>query len=488
MDQEKQREQPLAEVEKDFGFVPNLKEEMDQNRHGLSFLGENQINEQLHSFDPSNDELVGSVAITPLESIGEIVARAHSAATSWKNIGITRRMEMVMQAFAGMEPHMTTLAELISREMGKDIRRANGEVSGTAYSGVYIAQATNEALGPRRLSAETRVEYKPLGVAAVISPWNYPLAMANNLIVPALVAGNTVVFKPSEETPLVAKDYVDILNRNLPEGVLEVVFGDAKQGKALVESDVNLVAFTGSMAAGKDIMARSASGLKRLIMELGGNDPMIVLNDADINSAARFAVASSFENAGQMCTSTERIYVDAGIADVFESRVVEIARTYRVGPWNEPGVNIGPLVNARQHAKVLKHIQDAEDKGARMLLGGSDQPKRYIHPTVIADMSPEMLLEREETFGPVVAMSRFKNVEDAIERANATDYGLGAVVFGKAEANRVADQVEAGMVGINQGVGGMGDAPWVGAKQSGFGFHGSADGHRLFAQTRVVNS
>jgi len=222
-------------------------------------------------------------------------------------------------------------------------------------------------------------------------------------------------------------------------------------------------------------------------MELGGNDPMIVLDDANVESAARFAVASSFENAGQMCTSTERIYVDEKIADGFEKRVVEIASLHKVGPWNTPGVNIGPIINSVQHDKIVEHIRDAEIKGARVLLGGSQQPERYIHPTVIGDMTPDMLMEKEETFGPVVAMSRFADIEQAVERANNSTYGLGAVVFGNLEAETLADKMEAGMVGINQGVGGSGNAPWVGAKQSGFGFHGSPNGHRQFAQVRVVS-
>jgi len=215
---------------------------------------------------------------------------------------------------------------------------------------------------------------------------------------------------------------------------------------------------------------------------------MIVMADANLESAARFAVACSFENAGQMCISTERIYVDQQVADQFEQRVAELAAAYKVGPWDMPGVNIGPLINAQQHGKVVEHIRDAEQKGARLLLGGSEQTAPYITPTVIADMAPEMLLEQGETFGPVVAISRYTDIEEAIRRANDSTYGLGAVVYGGEQADVVAEQLEAGMIGINQGVGGAGDAPWVGAKQSGFGFHGSAEGHRQFAQVRVVSS
>jgi len=445
------------------------------------------MNERLASYDPSNGELLGDVQVTTKERLSVMVAQAHAAAANWRNLDAVERVTILEKAYARLEPHVKELAKLLSLEMGKDFRRATGEVGNVVYGGSYIARGAMEALNAHDLGGGSLVEYAPLGVVAVISPWNYPLAMANNLIVPALVAGNTVIFKPSEETPLIAERLIECLNKVLPQHVLQVVYGDSEQGKALVESNVQLIAFTGSQAAGKDIMARASGQLKRLVMELGGNDPMIVLQDAHIESAARFAVASSFENAGQMCTSTERIYVDEQVADQFEKRVVELAAKYKVGPWDIAGVNIGPIINADQHRKIIEHIQDAETKGARVLLGGSQQPARYIRPTVISDMTPAMLMEQEETFGPVVSMSRVSSTEEAITRANNSSYGLGAVVFGSTEAEAVAAQLEAGMIGINQGPGGAGDAPWVGAKQSGFGFHGSPDGHRQFAQVRVVS-
>lgn len=441
----------------------------------------------LISYDPSNGDKIGEVAVSHPEQIQKKVFLAHEAAIGWRDLGLDGRLALLKKAWAGAEPHIHELAELMSREMGKDIQRSTGEANGTVFGGPYIAQEAMDALRPKSTGGRTTIEYRPLGVVAVISPWNYPLAMANNLIVPGLMAGNPVVFKPSEETPLVADSFVKILNRVLPQHILQIVHGDGQQGRTLVESQVNLIAFTGSQAVGKDIMARAASGVKRLVMELGGNDPMIVLNDADIGSAARFAVASSFENAGQMCTSTERIYVDEQIADKFETQVTAIASGYKTGPWDMPGVNIGPIVNKKQHAMIIDHILDAETKGARVLLGGSGQSQPYIQPTVVADMTPDMIMEKDETFGPVIAMSRFKTVEEAVQRANDSSYGLGAVVFGKKEAQAVADRLEAGMVGINQGVGGGGNAPWVGAKQSGFGFHGSPEGHRQFSQVRVVS-
>ncbi len=444
------------------------------------------MSEMLSCFDPSNGELIDKVPVSSEEEIGRIISSAKDAQASWKKISIEKRVQYIESAYSAVEPEIQRLAELLSREMGKDLRRAMGEVHGTVFGGPYIAESVRDALKATRIG-RTTIEYVPHGIVAVVSPWNYPLAMANNLIVPALIAGNSVIWKPSEETPLIAQAFYEIITQHLPKNLLQVVHGNGQQGRMLVEGEVNMIAFTGSQAVGKDIMQRSSNNLKRLVMELGGNDPMIVMADADIQAAARFAVASSFENSGQMCTSTERIYVNLTVADEFEEAVAFYARNYRVGSWDMEGVNIGPIINKRQHEKILGHIRDAKQKGATFLLGNENQKPPYIHPTVITGMKPEMLIEKEETFGPLVCIDRYSDIEDAIERANNSSYGLGAVVFGSSEVDLVAGRLEAGMIGVNQGVGGEGDSPWVGAKQSGYGFHGSADGHKQFAQVRIIN-
>ncbi|MCL1114415.1 aldehyde dehydrogenase family protein [Shewanella basaltis] len=429
---------------------------------------------------------VGSVDALAISDLPQVIALAKTAQKAWASFSLIERQQLVVKAYQQLHAVQDELATLISQEMGKDYRRATYEVGGTLQNAGYFASEIADAFATENVGNRTELQYRPLGVVAVISPWNYPLAMANNLLMPALIAGNSVVLKPSEETPLVAQLFIDTLNKVLPQNVLQVVQGDKSLGQALVSADINMVAFTGSMAAGKHIMANAASGLKRLVMELGGNDPMIVMADANMDAAVRFAVASSFENAGQMCTSTERVYVDERIADEFERKVVALASRYRVGAWDAGNVNIGPIVNPTQHQKVLEQLQDAKAKGAQFLLGSDDYPLPYIQPTVVSNITPLMQLETEETFGPIVAISRFSDINDAISRANNSHYGLGAVVFGGPGANAVADQLEAGMVGINQGVGG-GNAPWVGAKQSGFGFHGTAAGHRQFAQVRVIS-
>lgn len=439
----------------------------------------------LTSYDPINRAPLGDVPITEPEDIQAVIIRAKQAQKYWSALSIDERQQKVVQAYEQLTSIEEQLAVLISKEMGKDYRRATYEVAGTVQNAGYFTQEIAQALKTESMGRNAEMQYRPLGVVAVISPWNYPLAMANNLLLPALVAGNSVVLKPSEETPLVAELFVKTLNKVLPKNVLQIAHGDGETGKALVDADINMVAFTGSLTAGKHIMVSAASGLKRLVMELGGNDPLIVMASADIDKAVQFAVASSFENTGQMCTSTERIYVDERIADEFEQKVVALARRYQAGSWDQNNANIGPIVNPKQHAKVLSQLENAHAKGAKFLLGTHHYELPYIQPTVVTGITPDMLLEQDETFGPVVAISRFKELSEAVNRANASAYGLGAVVFGGAGADNVAQQMEAGMVGINQGAGGIG--PWVGAKQSGFGYHGSAAGHRQFAQLRVIS-
>ncbi|MEZ8324686.1 aldehyde dehydrogenase family protein [Vibrio cyclitrophicus] len=445
------------------------------------------MSKSIQSFNPSNGELLGEVNSASRDEVVQTIRQSKSAQKVWKKLPINERVRTIIRAYQHLDQYADSLSELLAREMGKDIRRATGEATGAIYMGQHYAEEAHRALNTRKLSGSTELQYRPLGVVGVISPWNYPVMMANNLIVPALVAGNSVILKPSEETPLIAEAFFGELQKHLPEGVLTILHGDRETGEALVEGDIQMIALTGSKATGQDIMRRAASKVKRLVMELGGKDPMIVMRDANLEQAARFAVAGSFENSGQMCTSIERIYVDDRIAEKFEQRVTEIANMYQIGPWDMPNVNIGPIINATQHGKIVEQLKDAQQKGATFLLGGIEQPDRYIRPTVITGMTPEMKLETEETFGPVVAITRYSNIDDAIERANASEYGLGAVVFGNQGANEVADELDAGMVGINQGQGGSGDAPWVGAKQSGLGYHGSVDGHRQFAQVKVVS-
>jgi succinate-semialdehyde dehydrogenase / glutarate-semialdehyde dehydrogenase len=446
------------------------------------------LNEYLESRNPVNQELIGKVLITNVEDINTIVEKSKIAQKKWKKIPIDERIQYLVKAAEQLIPEINRLAVLLSKEMGKDLNRSIGEVSGCAYDVSYRARDIKDAVKTQIFESsgmKTQMQYNPLGVCAVISPWNYPLAMAHWLIIPSLVAGNSVVFKPSEETPLIAQEYVDLFNKVLPKDLLQIVHGNEKQGKALVNSDVNLIAFTGSKDAGIDIMKNASSGLKRLIMELGGKDPLIVLKDANIDSAARFAVASSFENAGQMCTSTERVFVHRSIADIFESKVIQYARNYKVGPWDEES-DIGPIINKKQRNNILAQIEDACQKGAKIIFGEKQDKEGFILPTILTNVNNEMKVFQDETFGPIVSISYFDTNDEAIEKANDSEFGLGAVIYGKDGVEEIAQELEAGMLGINQGLGSAGDTPWVGSKQSGFGYHGSPDGHRQFTQVKII--
>jgi succinate-semialdehyde dehydrogenase/glutarate-semialdehyde dehydrogenase len=333
------------------------------------------------------------------------------------------------------------------------------------------------------------LRHAPLGVCAAITPWNFPILMPHQSVLPALVAGNAVLLKPSEETTLVALEYARILNEFLPAGVLTPVFGDGVQGRALVLADVNLIVFTGSRETGKRILGDAGPGLKRVILELGGKDPLVVLDDADLDQAAAFAVRNSFRNAGQVCVSTERIYVDARIREDFLRKMVERTGALRQGDPRGEGVNVGPMVNARQKAKVVAQIDQAIAAGATVLAGGEPREGNFVAPTILADVDHTMEIMREETFGPVACVQTFASIDEAVRLANDTPFGLGAAVFGRdvARAGEVAERIHAGMVGINQGCGGADGCPWVGVKESGYGFHSGPEGHRQFAQVRVIS-
>ena len=450
----------------------------------------------LTSLDPATGEPVGSVPLTSPEDVPSVVAAARAAAPAWRALGTEGRAALIVQAGPVFLQEAERLGELLSREQGKPLREGVGEVRSCGAGLVEELAEISVALAPEELvdgRTRTVLHRDPLGVAAVISPWNFPISMCAWMVIPALMAGNTVVLKPSEETPLIGQAYADVLNRYLPAGVLQVVHGADEVGKALVAADVDLIAFTGSRAAGSHILGAASTDLKRVVLELGGKDALIVLDDADVAKAARFAARNSFRNCGQVCVSTERIYVAEAIAEPFEQALAAEAAGFSMGRGLDEGVTLGPMVNERQKQHVLSQVRDALARGARPLLGGeqAEQPLdgNFVRPIVLADVGPDLDIMQTETFGPVACVARFSTDAEAVQAANRGIYGLGAVVFGGDldRAAAVARQLDAGMIGVNRGVGGASGAPWVGAKQSGYGFHSGRDGHRQFAQARIVS-
>ncbi len=446
----------------------------------------------LKSINPATGEVVGEVPVATQREIEDAVARARAAQPAWRALGARQRAEAISPLGDKLVQRADELGELLTREMGKPLSEGVGEVKHCGSTLDETLREIVEAIEPDRIEdddVESTVYHDPFGVCAAITPWNFPLAMPHWSVIPALVAGNTVVLKPSEETPLIAQAYVDLLQESLPAGVLQIVHGADAPGKALVQADVDLIVFTGSREAGRHILGAASADLKRVILELGGKDPMIVLADADVTKAAEFAVQNSFRNAGQVCVSTERIYVDQAIADRFEAEVIRLTGEQKVGDGTEPGVTMGPMINSRQRDHVLAQIDDATRHGATVIAGGEGHHDGFVMPTVLTGVTEDMDIMRTETFGPVACIARFHDVDEAVALANDTPYGLGAAIFGCDidKAAEVARRLDAGMIGINKGCGGATGSPWVGAKQSGYGYHSGKAGHRQFTQPRVVS-
>jgi succinate-semialdehyde dehydrogenase/glutarate-semialdehyde dehydrogenase len=447
------------------------------------------MTDTLQSLNPLNGDVVGELPVSSVADVAAAVARAREALPAWRDLGVSGRRDALAPAGQLLADRAEEIGLVLTREMGKPLADAKGEVSFAGGSFVETLDELAAAFAPEVVENErirSTIYHEPFGVCAAITPWNFPLLMPHWLVLPALMAGNTVVLKPSEETPLTAHAYAEALQEVLPPGVLEVVHGADEQGKALVAGDVDLVAFTGSRDAGKHILKAAADDLKRVILELGGKDPMLVLVDADVEEAAAFAAKNSFRNAGQVCVSTERIYVDEAVAEPFVSRLAELTAEIRVGDGTEEGVTVGPMINARQVAHVKAQVDEALAEGATLRAGSGAPDGNVFPPTLLTGVTHAMGIMREETFGPVACVMTFSEVDDAVRLANDTPYGLGAVVFGGADAESVARRIEAGMVGVNRGCGGASGTPWVGAKQSGYGYHSGVAGHRQFTVPRVV--
>ncbi len=446
----------------------------------------------LNSYNPSTQELVGTVPITPADEVDAVIATARVASPAWAALSAQERADMLKPAGEALMARSEELGKILSLEQGKPLAEGIGEVNACGAGMAETVDEIANAVKPEVLKGEdahSTLHYDPYGVCAAITPWNFPMLMPHWAVIPALVTGNTVVLKPSEQTPLIADAYVKVLNEFLPEGVLQIVHGEDAQGKALVAGDVDLIAFTGSKFAGQHIMAAAAAGLKRLILELGSKDPCIVLEGADLDQAATFAARNSFRNCGQVCVSTERIYVQDSIKDAFMDKLIEKAGEFTVGDCLNEEANIGPMVMREQKQHVLGQIEDAKAKGARVVFGGVAHPGNFVEPTILDGVNHSMQIMTVETFGPIACVATVKDADEAIMLANDSEYGLGAVVFGEDQlARQVGRRLTAGMIGVNRSMGGTGGAPWVGARKSGIGYHSGPLGHRQFCQLRVVTT
>ncbi|HEY4066414.1 MAG TPA: NAD-dependent succinate-semialdehyde dehydrogenase [Burkholderiaceae bacterium] len=438
--------------------------------------------------DPATGARLADVTNLGPDDARAAIAVAEKAWPGWRNQTAKARHAILMRWFELLVANADDLATIMTAEQGKPLAEARGEV---VYAASFVEWFAEEA---KRVNGETLPNFdptkrvmvlrQPIGVCAAITPWNFPLAMFTRKCAPALAAGCSVLLKPAELTPLTALAATELARRaGIPAGVLNVLTADSDNsiaiGKVLCASDtVRHISFTGSTEVGRILMAQSAPSVKKMSLELGGNAPFIVFDDADIDSAVTGAIASKYRNAGQTCVCANRIYVQAGVYDRFVQKFAEKAGALKVGNGFDDGVALGPLIEPAAVQKVERHLADALSKGGRVVVGGKPARGQFFEPTVVADATAEMLCAREETFGPFAPIFRFETEQQAIDAANASEFGLASYFYSRdiGRIYRVAEALESGMVGINSGVISTEHVPFGGVKQSGLGREGSSHG------------
>ncbi|MBK7157312.1 MAG: aldehyde dehydrogenase family protein [Ignavibacteria bacterium] len=443
--------------------------------------------------NPATGEVIEKIKCSSPGEVASGVKLARKAFKIWSKTPIKKRIALFKNISRDLLKEKKEIGKLITKEMGKVYKSAVGECEGTAYAieeNIKLAEIAAETEILKEGNTTTELHRVPLGVVAAITPWNFPVGMPESLLTPAILMGNTVVFKPSENTPMTGKALYEIYNRYLPKGVINLLQGAEEVGELIINSDIDMVSFVGSQAVGKKIMEACSKNLNRLVLELGGKDPMIILKDADLKKAVPYAVHGSLRNSGQVCVSVERIYVEDKIAIEFEKLVLQEIKKYRVGSGFDE-VDMGPMVSEGQRAHVLSQIEEAKKKGARILFGGEkiDGEGFFMQPTMITNLSEKHDIMNTETFGPVICIQRVRNAEEAVEKANNSTFGLGATVWTKNQikGRQIAEKIESGMIGVNQGIGGVSGTPWVGIKQSGFGYLGSVEGIRQFSVPKKIS-
>ena len=448
--------------------------------------------------DPANGERLGEVPLMGAAETTRAIAAAESALPAWRAKTAKERAAILRRWFDLIVAHADDLARMITAECGKPLAEAKGEVGYGASFVEWFAEEAKRAYGetiPGVVGDKRLITIKqPIGVCAAITPWNFPLAMITRKVAPALAAGCPVVIKPAELTPLTALAAAELAIRaGIPAGVLNVLTADSANsiaiGKVLCESSVvRHLSFTGSTEVGRLLMAQCAPTVKKLSLELGGNAPFIVFDDADIDSAVEGAFASKYRNAGQTCVCSNRLYVQDGVYDAFVEKFAAKVKTAKVGNGFEDGVNQGPLIEEAALEKVQRHVDDAVAKGARVLAGGKRLPGQFFEPTVVADATADMLCAREETFGPFAPVFRFKTEQEAIAAANATEFGLASYFYSRDVGRifRVSEALEYGMVGINVGILATEHVPFGGVKQSGLGREGSHHGMDDYVEIKYL--
>ena len=448
--------------------------------------------------DPATGQKLADVANLGPAEAEQAIHAANAAWPAWRNKTGKERSIILRKWYDLLMANVEDLGRLMTAEQGKPFAEAKGEV---AYGASFVEWFAEEA---KRVNGETLPQFdnnrrlmvirQPIGVCAAITPWNFPLAMITRKVAPALAAGCPVVIKPAELTPLTALAAAELAVRaGIPAGVLNVLTADCDNsiavGKVFCASDiVRHISFTGSTEVGRILMAQSAPTVKKLALELGGNAPFIVFDDADIDSAVEGAIASKYRNAGQTCVCANRLYVQSGVYDEFVQKFSAKVQALKVGNGFEDGVMQGPLIEPSAVAKVQRHLEDALQRGGKIVTGGKPLQGQFFQPTVVADASSDMLCAKEETFGPFAPVFRFNTEQEAIDAANNTEFGLASYFYSRDVGRifRVSEGLEYGMVGINVGIIATEHVPFGGVKQSGLGREGSHHGMDEYVEMKYL--
>jgi succinate-semialdehyde dehydrogenase/glutarate-semialdehyde dehydrogenase len=441
--------------------------------------------------DPAADAVFASVPDSGAADARAALDAAHAAFAGWRAVPARQRAQFLKRWNDLVVAHQEDLGRLISREQGKPLAEGRGEVAYAASYVEWFAEEATRANGdviPAPVPGRRMFALKePVGVVAAITPWNFPAAMIARKIAPALAAGCTVVCKPAEDTPLTSLALVRLAEEaGVPPGVLNIVTASRERAGEVVDvwlddPRVRKISFTGSTPVGKHLARRSADTLKKLSLELGGNAPFIVFDDADLDAAVDGLMVAKFRNGGQTCVCPNRVFVQSGVHDAFADKLAARVAALKVGPASDPASQIGPMINRRAVDKIERHVQDAVERGARLVVGGTRVAAlgpNYFAPTLLTGADAAMACACEETFGPVVPVTRFETETDVIAAANSTPYGLAAYFYSSDARRiwRVAEALEAGLVGINEGALAAEAAPFGGVKESGYGREGSRHG------------
>lgn len=452
-----------------------------------------ETSEWLDVLNPATEEVIGQVPKCGADELDKAVAAARAAFKTWSKTPIEERRAAIMAISGAIKENAEELYRLLTSEQGKPHEQAKGEIFGAA--GISAAQSSLELEEEIVQDDETRLMRSrrvPVGVVGGIVPWNFPVMMAIQKIVPAMLSGCTIILKPSPFTPLTTLRIAELIADKVPAGVVNIITGEDDLGPMITaHPDIDKITFTGSTATGKKIMEGASADLKRITLELGGNDASIVMPDADPKKVAEQLFWSSFSNAGQICIAAKRVYIHEDIYDELSQAIADYAAQVKVGDGSEQGTGVGPIQNKKQYERVLELIQDAKDNGYKFLLGGDTDPSGtgYFVPLTILDNPPEdARIVAEEQFGPVMPLMKFSSEEEVIERANNSEYGLAGAVWtaNPDKGVEIAEQLETGTVWVNEFLHLSPFAPFGGHKQSGFGAEYGKEGLKEFTYPQVI--